>query len=296
MEIRGNHRRQVFKKDISVETVVPNRIKVNLDIKDSVNINEEIKDWTISSHYLFGAPAANLNYFVSFNVREEPIDFEKYKDYIFKLPSTYGYTDYSSLKGTLDENGFGDLKPDFSDVSFGSVNMLVDVSGRVTDDGVRNLTTSKYTKLKKYDTYIGIENVNTYKKPGSKLDLKVICVTDDGETLVSNKKLKYRVYSNDHYWWWDYSDYDKFIRSFKSDKNTTLVYEGDNITQDVPVLIDYITPNAEYLYVEIEDETTGQLAGVNLQSSDWVDPSVTKKVETLNLSADKKKYSVGDTA
>lgn len=287
---------QVFKKDISVETVVPNRIKVNLDIKDSVNINEEIKDWSISSNYLFGTPAANLNYFVSFNVREEPIDFEKYKDYIFKLPSTYGYSDYSSLKGTLDENGYGDLKPDFSDVSFGSVNMLVDVSGRVTDDGGRNVTTSKYTKLKKYDTYIGIENVNTYKKPGSKLDLKVICVTDDGETLVPNKKLKYRVYSNDHYWWWDYSDYDKFIRSFKSDKNTTLVYEGDIVTQDVPVLIDYITPNAEYLYVEIEDETTGQLAGVNLQSSDWVDPSVTKKVETLNLSADKKKYSVGDTA
>lgn len=288
---------KTFSKDISIETVVPNKIRVNLDVPDSIGIDEAMNtDFAISSNYLFGSPAGSLDYFVSFSVREEPIEFEKYKDYTFKLPSSYGYSDYSSVRGKLNEEGVGVFKPDFSDVQFGSINMLVDVSGRVTDDGGRNVTSNKYLKLKKYDTYIGIENTNTYRKPGSKLDLKVISVTEDGESLVPNKKLKYRIYANDHYWWWDYSDYDNFIRSFKSDKNTTLVYEGDIITSDVPVLIDYETPNIEYLYVEIEDEMTGQLAGVNLEASEWVDPSVTKKIETLNISTDKKKYNVGDTA
>ena len=287
---------QTFKKDISVETVVPNRIKVNLNIPEVVNFNQEITDWTINANYLFGEPAGNLKYGVGFDIREEPLNFEKYKDYAFKAPSSYGYSDSKYLEGTLDKSGFAHIMPDFDNVSFGSINMLVDVSGRVTEDGGRNVTSKKYIKLKKYDTYIGIENTSTYKRPGSKLDLKAICVTEDGETLVAGKKLKYRLYSNDHYWWWDYSDYSDFIRSFKSDKNTTLIYEGEFTTQDVPTLLEDIIPNAEYLYVEVEDETTGQVTGVNLQSSEWVDPSVTKKVETLNVISDKKKYFVGDTA
>lgn len=287
---------QIFKKDISVETVVPNRIKVNLNIPEVVNYNEEIKDWTINANYLFGEPAGKLKYGVSFDIREEPINFEKYKDYTFKEPSTYGYSGSRYLEGTLDSNGYDTIVPDFSNVSFGSLNMLMDVSGRVTEDGGRNVVSKKYVKLKKYDTYVGIENTSTYKRPGSKLDLKAICVTEDGETLVAGKKLKYRLYSNDHYWWWDYSDYSDFIRSFKSDKNTTLIYEGEFITQDVPSLLEDIIPNAEYLYVEVEDESTGQVTGVNLQSSEWVDSSVTKKVETLNVISDKKQYLVGDTA
>lgn len=287
---------QVFSKDISVETVVPNRIKVNLNIPEVVNYNETISGWNINANYLFGEPAGNLQYGVNFEIREEPVSFEKYKEYAFKAPSSYGYSDSEFLEGTLDKNGFADIVPDFSKVNFGSLNMLVDVAGRVTEDGGRNVLSKKYIKLKKYDTYIGVENTNTYKRPGEPLNLKVICVTEDGETLVPGKTLKYRVYSNDHYWWWDYSSYSDFIRSFKSDKNTTLIQESSFTSGDTPILLDYVIPNAEYLYVEIEDEATGQITGVNIQSSEWVDPSVTKKVETLNVSSDKKKYSVGETA
>lgn len=287
---------QTFKKDISVETVVPNRIKVNLNIPEVVNFNQEITDWTINANYLFGEPAGNLKYGVGFDIREEPVNFEKYKNYSFKAPSSYGYSDSLFLEGTLDKSGYATIVPDFSRVNFGSLNMLVDVSGRATEDGGRNVISKKYIKLKKYDTYIGIEDSSTYRRPGSKLGLKAICVTEDGETLVPGKKLTYRIYGNDYYWWWDYSDYSDFIRSFKSDKNTKLMETGEFITQDVPTLLDNVLPDAEYIYVEIEDESTGQITGVNLQSSEWVDPSVTKKVETLNVSADKKKYFVGDTA
>lgn len=78
--------------------------------------------------------------------------------------------------------------------------------------------------------------------------------------------------------------------------NTTLIYEGEFTTTDVPTLLEDIIPNAEYLYVEVEDPITGQVTGVNLQSSEWIDSSVTKKVETLNVISDKKQYLVGDTA
>ncbi|MBQ2204749.1 MAG: alpha-2-macroglobulin family protein [Lachnospiraceae bacterium] len=287
---------EVFKKDISVEAVVPNRIRVNLNIPDVVKFDEEIKDWTLNANYLFGEPAGELDYGVSFDIKEEPVNFEKYKEYSFTEPSSYGYYTSKYLNGTLNKNGYSDIVPDFSSVKFKSLNMLVDVAGRVTQDGGRNVITKKYVKLKKFDTYIGIENTSSYKKPGSNIDLKVICVTEDGEKLVAGKNLKYRIYGNDYYWWWDYSNYNDFVRSFKSDKNTKLIKEGNLLTSDVPTLINDEVPNDEYIYLEIEDETTGQITGVNLQSSEWVDPSVTKKIETLNVSADRKKYNVGDVA
>ena len=287
---------KVFSKEISVEAVVPNNIKVNLDIPDVVNVNEEIDNWSISSNYLFGEPCGNLDYGVSFTIREEPIDFIKYKEYTFKAPSSYGYSEDKNLHGTLDSNGYAKIVPRLNDLEFNSVNLLMDVSGRVTDDSGRNIISKKYSKLKKFDTYIGIENTNTYKRPGSKLNLKAICVTSDGESLVAGKKLTYRIYGNNRYWWWDYSNYDRFVRSFKSDKNTTLLYEGKFITKDVPTLLEDELPNAEYIYVEIEDETTGQITGVNLLSSEWIDSTVTKKVETLNVMTDKKKYTPGEIA
>lgn len=288
---------KVLNKDISVEAVLPNRIKVNLNIPEVVNYNEEITDWTISSNYLFGEPAGNLDYGVDFVVREEPIDFPRFKDYIFKTKSSYsGYFPTEHLGGTLDENGVASIIPDFDDLKFGSLNLLVDVSGRVTEDSGRNIISKKYLKLKKYDTYLGIENTSSYRKTGSNLDLKVICVTDDGENLVAGKKLKYKIYANNRYWWWDYSKYNDFIRSFKSDKNTVLMEEGEFTTEDTPTLLNNPLPKGEYLYIEIIDESTEQVVGINLESSDFVDPSVTKKIETLNVSTDKKKYSVGDTA
>ena len=287
---------EVFSKDISVETVVPNRIRVNLGIGDEVNYDEGINDWSINANYLFGEPAAGLEYSVNFDIREEAINFEKYKDYTFKTPSSYGFSAIRYVDGVLDKDGKSDISPDFENINFGSINMMMDVTGRVIDDGGRNAVSKKYVKLKKYDTYIGIENTNLYRKPGDKLGLKVICVTSDGENLVGGKNLTYRIYSNDHYWWWDYYDYDDFVRSFKSDKNTTLKEEGTIQTLDTPVLLENIIPSDEYIYVEIEDPETNQIAGVNLQSSEWVDPTITKKVETLNLSSDKKKYTVGDVA
>lgn len=288
---------QVFKKDISVEAVVPNRIKVNINVPDVYDFNTSLNDlWTINANYLFGEPAKELEFGVNYYIYEEPISFEKYKEYNFKSPGTYGFSRSEQINGTLNSEGEATIYPNFDKITFNSTNLVANISGRVTQDGGRNVVSKKFVKFKKFNSYVGIENSVTYKKPGSKFDLKVICVTDDGENLVPGKRLKYRIYSHNRYWWWDYSTYDNFVRSFKSDKNTTLLKEGTITTNDVPSLISDEVPNTEYIYIEVEDAETGQITGLNLQSSEWIDPSVTKKIETLNVSTDKKKYSVGDTA
>ena len=287
---------EVFKKDISVETVVPNGIKVNIETKDTIDIKKENAEVVVKSNYLFGEPTKGLKYSVSYDVKEAPIDFEKYKDYTFKTNSSFDWQSVKTDKGTLDDKGEAKSNPDFTKLEFGSVNLIAIVDARVEDDGGRTVSTRKDIKLKKYDTYVGIENTSSYKKTGSKFDIKAICVSEDGENLVPNKKLKYKIYGNDRYWWWDYNSYNSFVRQFKSDKNTKLLKEGTLITRDVPVLIEDIVPDIDYIYIELIDESTGQVTSTNLYSSEWVDPSITKRVETLNVRVDKKLYNVGEKA
>ena len=283
-------------KEISVEAVVPNRIKVTLNAPESVKYDDENINWTLNANYLFGAPASGLKYRVEYEGRDDAIDFPKYKDYVFKTPSTYVDNYFDSSDGELDENGNANISPDFSKMNFESLNKIVDVASRVVDESGRPVITKQYVKVKKFDTYVGIENSVDYKRPGDNLGLKVICVSENGEKLISDKKLIYRIYNNNYSWWWDYSDYDQFIMSFKTDKNTVLLEEKEITTTVEPYIIDYQVPKAGYIYVEVEDSITHQVAGVNLYADEWADPAVTKKIETLNVSVDKKKYNVGDKA
>ena len=57
VDIGGN----VFNHKIAVESIVPNRIKVDIDAPDEIDLNKEknIK-FAIQSDYLFGAPASDL--------------------------------------------------------------------------------------------------------------------------------------------------------------------------------------------------------------------------------------------
>ena len=287
---------EVFKKDISVETVVPNGIKVNIEAKDTIDVKKESADILVKSNYLFGEPTKGLKYSVYYSIKEAPVSFEKFKDYTFKTNSDYDYQSVKNDKGNLDDKGEAKVLPDFSNLEYGSVNLVADINARVEDDGGRTVSANKYIKLKKYDTYVGIENSSSYKKTGTKLDIKAICVSEDGENLVPNKTLTYKIYGNNRYWWWDYTSYNSFVRSFKSDKNTKLIKEGKLVTRDVPVLIEDLVPDTDYVYIELIDESTGQVTATNLYASEWVDPSLTKRIETLNVSVDKKVYNVGEKA
>lgn len=82
----------VFWHNLSVETIIPNRIKVAIQAQDSIDMNKEDElTYGIQSHYLFGAKAANLRY--ESNLQIMPVDFypKSYTDYIFNHPSSLNY-------------------------------------------------------------------------------------------------------------------------------------------------------------------------------------------------------------
>ncbi len=287
-----------FVKSISVETIVPYKIKVETDVPEKINLNENNSlDIGIKSDYLFGAPAGSLKYNVQLDVREKEVSFEKYRNYIFKNPTSYSYFYNDYKEGTLNENGEGKAVFDISRIAPKNINLMGIATTKVMETGGRPVINRTAVSLNKFDTYVGIEiPAQTYIKSGDKLNIPVIAVSEDGENLVSGRKLVYRVYKNEYSWWWDYDSYNSFMRAIKTDRNTVLLYEKEFVSGDKPYIIDYAVEGNGEIFVEVEDTETKQSTGINLYAGTWQDSSINKKVDKLKMEADKKTYKAGETA
>ena len=287
-----------FVKDISVETIVPYKIKVETDIPEKIDLKENEKfNVSVKSDYLFGAPANDLKYSVELDVREKEINFEKYQNYNFKNPTSYSYYYQDYKDGVLDGNGKGEIIFDVKRIAPQNINLTGIVTTRVIETGGRPVIKKDIVSLNKFDTYVGIEfPKDRYIKTGDKINLQVVAVSEDGKNLVPNRKLKYRVYKNQYSWWWDYGSYNSFVRSIKTDRNTTLLFEKEFLSSDKPYLIDYEMKGEGEVFVEVEDMETKQSTGINLYASTWQDSSTNKKIDKLKIETDKEKYNIGDIA
>ena len=287
-----------FVKDISVETIVPYKIKVETDIPEKIDLKENEKlNVSVKSDYLFGAPANDLKYSIELDVREKEINFEKYQNYNFKNPTSYSYYYQDYKDGVLDENGKGEIIFDVKRIAPQNINLTGIVTTRVIETGGRPVIKKDIVSLNKFDTYVGIEfPKDRYIKTGDKINLQVVAVSEDGKNLVPNRKLKYRIYKNEYSWWWDYGSYNSFVRSIKTDRNTTLLFEKEFLSSDKPYLIDYEMKGEGEVFVEVEDMETKQSTGVNLYASTWQDSATNKKIDKLKIETDKEKYNIGDTA
>ena len=289
---------QKFIKDISIETIVPYKIKSEISAPEKIDINEN-KTFTvdIKSEYLFGAPAENLKFNTEIDVREKNINFEKYKNYIFKNPTSYSYYYRDYKEGILNEKGEGKVEFNISQIAPKNINLIGIITTKVIETGGRPVISKVPVAFNKFDTYVGIKiPESTYIKKGDNLNLEVIAVSEDGEKLSEGRKLIYRVYKNEYSWWWDYDSYNSFIRSIKTDRNTVLVYEKEFTSQDKPYIIDYTLDGEGEVFVEVEDMETGQSTGINLYLSTWQDSAINNKIDKLKIETDKKIYTAGETA
>lgn len=287
-----------FRKDIPVETIVPYKIKVDVDAPKVVDINEngnfEVK---VASDYLFGAPGSDLRFNSELQIREENVRFEKFKNYTFTNPTSYNFYHRDYKEGTLNSEGKGTINFDIAKVTPKNINLTGTITTKVLETSGRPVLDRSVVTLKKFDTYIGMEiPSDRYMKSGDKVNLQVIAVSSDGDKLVPGRKMKYRIYKNEYSWWWDYNDYGSFLKSIKTDTNTTFVHEQEFVSGDKPYIIDYPIDGTGEIFVEVEDLETEQSTGVNLYVSTWMDPSVSKKVDKLKMETDKKSYNIGEKA
>lgn len=179
-----------FRKDIPVETIVPYKIKVDVDAPKVVDINEtgnfEVK---VASDYLFGAPGSDLRFNSELQIREENVRFEKFKNYTFTNPTSYNFYHRDYKEGVLNSEGKGTINFDIAKVTPKNINLTGTITTKVLETSGRPVLDRSVVTLKKFDTYVGMEiPSDRYMKSGDKVNLQVIAVSSDGDKLVPEEK------------------------------------------------------------------------------------------------------------
>ncbi|MFN8244428.1 MAG: MG2 domain-containing protein [Ferruginibacter sp.] len=199
-----------FEKRVKVETVMPNRLKINLDFgKDPMLGTGSTSTGALNAKWLFGAPGKNLKAKIDASLYARGTSFPKFAGFDFDNP-TSGYSTQSKtiFDGTLDAEGNATLKTGFEtdESAPGMLNasLLVKVFEPGGSFSIDNMT----IPYSPYSSYVGIkmpdgEKPFDYLLAGKKHTAQIVNVDNRGNLLGGNADVEVQFYRIQWRWWWD---------------------------------------------------------------------------------------------
>ncbi|GCC52197.1 hypothetical protein SanaruYs_24330 [Chryseotalea sanaruensis] len=198
-----------FAQQVKIETVKPNRLKINLDLgveritSPDVTADLEVK-------WLHGAPGRNLKSIFEVLLVKAPTTFAKYKDFVFEDPSrTFSSETQTLFEGSTDGEGKASFNGTLStsDQVPGFLNAIF--RGKVFEES-GNFSIDRFSiPFSPYESYVGMKVPEGEKYTGilyldKKHAIEVVTVNEDG-VGVSRNGVEMTVYKLDWRWWWDNS-------------------------------------------------------------------------------------------
>ncbi|MBN2535141.1 MAG: hypothetical protein JXB88_19825 [Spirochaetales bacterium] len=298
---------EVFSKDIKVETVKPNRLKINLDFgTDRLSALDESITGTIEATWLHGAPAKHLR--AEFTLLLNPMltSFDGYPGFSFDDPSREYYPERETV---FDDNLSEEGKASFSfspgtiDNAPGALKAIF--LGKVYEEGgdfsIDKLTLPYYP----YTSFAGIKLPPGDKTRGMLLtdeDHKVqIASVDPRGNPLSRKGLEVSVYKLSWKWWWDQSgeDLSSYVGRSYSQRIANGTVDTKNGKGEWNLRINY--PDWGRYFIRVYDPGSKHAAG-KIFYIDWPGwAGSAQKGELggatmLSFYSDKNEYTVGEKA
>lgn len=307
----GNYRAQVkvgnsfFTKTFRVETIIPNRIKINIDVPEKgYSVKSASQLAQIKANWLHGSPAAGLRANIKVNATALNTVFPNFKEYTFNDPTvTFNAEESVLFDAELDDDG----KAQFSAViktdrrSPGTLNLGYNI--RVFEQGGAFSSDRFSTQYKAYPTYLGLKlpKKNTYGGLSAEMDqtFEVASVNENG-VPIPNKKVSVDVYQINKEWWWQRSEESmgdfynaNYVKPYSRQDIVTNSAGKGNFKMSVKL------DDRGYFLIKITDVENGHSAGEviffgsqsDIQTNDFY--SNTSPIN-IQLKTDKKEYEVGD--
>lgn len=199
----------VFQKVLRVETVVPNRLKIDLDFgTEMIKGARPTLSSTLSSRWLHGAIARNLETAIEVSLRPRQTSFARHADYAFNDPAAAIKTEPDEIfAGRLDENGQTPVIAPI-EVPPGSPGMLTALfRTRVFEPGGVASMDEATIPLSPHDRYIGVKTPKGDKARGmlltdTKHQVEVVAVNAEGESA-GDGEVDVKLYKVKWRWWWE---------------------------------------------------------------------------------------------
>jgi alpha-2-macroglobulin len=298
----------VFEKRLKIETVMPNRLKINLNFGTQTSLGKNATvNGVLSAKWLFGATAQNLKAKVDVQLYNKTTTFNSFKDYVFDNPSA-SFTPISKtiFDGNLSADGTAPIKPNF-DVSGDVPGMLLaNMQVKVFETGGNFSIDNVSMPYHYYNSYVGVKIPEGdkqwgYLTSGKTQSFSIVDVNTNGALNNAVTEADVELYKIQWRWWWDNSsnevsnftesEFNKLIK-----KETVKLVGGKAVFNNKFGVDEY----GRYLII-IKDKISGHKTGkvFYVEDDSWqtrTDNNEAGAASMLSFTSDKEKYNVGDNA
>ena len=293
-----------FHKGLRIETIKPNRLKINLALPKILQATDKDVYAPLTSTWLTGATASKLKAKIEMSLSKVNTQFKNYGQYIFNNPAT----NFTTIKtdvfdGTLDAEGKTSvtLKVPTATEAPGMLNATF--TPRVFEPGGDASIYTQTIPFSPFTSYVGI-NLNQPKGKYIETDkdhvFDIVTVNTQGQ-LVNRTNLEYKIYRIGWSWWWENSG--ESFGTYINNSSITPVASGNLQTRggkaSFKFRVDY--PSWGRYLVYVKDKESGHATGgtVYIDWPEWrgrsskTDPS---GIKMLAFSLNKDSYEIGETA
>lgn len=304
----GNWRAEIkagnafFTKRIKIEAIKPNRLKVELELPQTL-LTPETSSVKLSSSWLHGAPASLLKTKVDVLFVSDHTEFKGFEKYSFNDPaSSFTPQEQTIFEGTLDEKGKTNVPLDFELVENAPGMLKAWFTTRVFEEGGDFSINVDQAKFAPYKRFVGVkmpESEDGWYKTDMDYLPEIVLVDSNGNPS-SGGELEAKLYKVDWRWWWESGQ--EYLAHYVSGN-----YYKPLLTWNIPsarhknqiqLHVKYRNweDNGRYL-LRVSDKNSGHSTGITFYMSKWGgwrSEGMSENATLLSLKTDKAKYVVGD--
>lgn len=293
-----------FHKSLRIETVKPNRLKINLALPTILQVESKDVYAPLTASWLTGATASQLKAKVEMSLSRVNTQFKNYGQYIFNNPAT----DFTTVKkdvfnGVLDAEGKTGVTVKLPIASNAPGMLNASFTTRVFEPGGDASIYTQSVPFSPFQSYVGI-NLNQPKEKYIETDqdhvFDIVTVDDQGKP-VNRSNLEYKIYRISWSWWWENNS--ESFGTYINNSSITPVASGNLQTTGGKTSFKFRVNYPEWgrYLVYVKDRESGHATGgtVYIDWPDWrgrsnkTDPS---GIKMLAFSMDKDSYEIGETA
>lgn len=293
-------------KGLSVETVVPNKLSVELESDEKI-LKTSNNQFTLKGAWLHGAATPNYNADVSVSFSQAATNFDGYSEYTFTSPlNQIDSTRETIWAGSLDGNSEANFTA-FLDAGRNLPGKLkANFISKIYQPSGGFSTQSKSFDFSPYDNYVGIklpkgDAARNMLLTDTKHTVDVVLLDAEGKASTKNTSLSYNVYQIEWKWWWEKDAYSS--ATYVNSNHYSRVTSGNvNISKGKGSFqFEVKYPSWGRYLVEVRDGNYGHCAA-KIVYIDWpgwagrAQEGGSGSASMVPLVASKKSYKVGESA
>lgn len=311
--ITGNYSLKVsvgavqFFKDLKIETIKPNRLKMDLDFgKEMIQEGNDIAA-KMNVKWLHGAVGKDLKVVIDADLKPVKTSFAKYSDFEFDDPTKEYYSETERVfEGKTDQEGNVNVSASLSTGGAAPGMMKAGFTTKVFEKG-GNFSIDQYSvNYSPYQSYTGIKLPKGDKARGMLLTdtthtVEIVTVSPEGKLITSSQSIELSFYKVEWYWWWDEGS--NKVSSYNLQYSAQLISSEtvNTVNGKAKWGIRIAYPDWGRYVVIAKNKQTGHTTGkvVYIDWPGWAGRAQGNNAEAavmLSFSSDKKKYNVGEKA